>query len=373
MNKNNLKNIKVLVVNIHAYGNVGDHLETAPLFVKLRELGVGTIHAHIAEYSQAMGESYNVKIPANAGKPYLCEPYVDKILYNIPEKPIYDYIIHAPGPCVCAGHGVATTEHPLDIFPQEYLKKCKFIYFGMTYSDRDLRWLKDQISSDTRKIAGIFSREPVSGENIKNMLNVISEKNTNTILPEILMSKDISFSSEISTDMKSANEYYNKFKKDYGENYDLVILRSEEQRPFKYKAVGPAFVTRNDKSGLEVITTSGRYKLNNNTIVTTTDAVTDELLMNKSKKAIGDVPHIMCQTVEELHGLVKGASCVYSNRYHGCIMTVHQNKPLVVLDHWEKEKMDGVKMLSVGRSNGTYTDDNDEAWKLLDSILQDNS
>ena len=372
MNKNNLKDTKVLVVNIHAYGNIGDHLETAPLFVKLRELGVGTIHAHIAKYSQAMGESYSVEIPAVAGKSYLCEPYVDKILYDIPETPIYDFIIHAPGPCLCAGHGVSTRQNPFDIFPQEYLKKCKFIYFGMTYNKNDITWLEQQISTNARKIVGIFSREPFSHKGIKSMLNDITIKEPNIALPEILMSKDISFSSEISTDMKSANEYYYKFKKDYGENYDLVILRSSGAS-FKYSADGPALVARNEKSGLEVVTASGRYKLKDNTIVATTDVVTDELLMNKSKKALGDVPHVMCQTVEELHGLVKGASCVYSNRYHGCIMAVYQNKPLIVLDHWERSKMEGVKMLNAGKSDGTYTTDNDEAWKLLNSILQDNS
>lgn len=373
MNKNDLRDIKVLVVNIHAYGNIGDHLETAPLFYKLRELGVGTIHAHITKYSQAMGKSYNVEIPADAGKPYLCEPYVDKILYDIPEKPIYDFIIHAPGPCISAGHKAATKKNNYDIFSQEYFKKCKFIYFGLTINKGDLKWLKRQILTNARKIAGIFSREPFSHEGIKNMLNDISTEKPNIKLPKILMAKDISFSSEISTDMKSANEYYYKFKKDYGENYDLVFLRSSELRSFKYKADGPAFVARNDKSDLEVVTTSGKYKLNNNTIIATTDVVTDELLMNKSKKTIGDVPHIMCQTVEELHGLVKGASCVYSNRYHGCIMAVHQNKPLIVLDHWETSKMEGVKLLSEGKSNGTYTEDNDEAWGLLNSILQINS
>jgi hypothetical protein len=373
MNKNNLKDLKVLVANIHAYGNVGDHLETAPLLYKLREFGVGTIHAHITKYSQAMGESYDVKIPAVAGKPYLCEPYVDKILYDIPESPIYDFIIHAPGPCVCAGHGVATKQPAFNIFPQEYFNKCKFIYFGMTYDNGGIKWLKQQISTNTRKIAGIFSREPFSHEDIKSMLNDITVKQPNTTLPEILMSEDISFSLEISTDMKLANEYYHKFKKEYGENYDLVILRSSKRQPFNYKADGPGFVIRNDKSDLEVVTTSGKYKLKANTIVATTDVVTDGLLMNKSKKTLGDVPHVMCQTVEELYGLVKGASCVYSNRYHGCIMAVHQNKPFIALDHWETSKMEGVKLLSAGKTDGTYTGDNDEAWELLNCILQDNS
>ena len=39
----------------------------------------------------------------------------------------------------------------------------------------------------------------------------------------------------------------------------------------------------------------------------------------------------------------------------------------------QKSKMEGVKMLSVGKSNGTYTEDNDEAWELLKSDIQNNS
>lgn len=370
MKNNKLKEIRVLVVNVHAYGNVGDHLETAPLFVKLKELGVGTIHAHIAEYSQKMGNSYNIKIPAIGGINYF-DKYADKILYTIPKKPNYDFIIHAPGPCIDAGADRDT------LFSSEYLEKCKFIYFGMTFTTWDICWLQTQIVNQNRYISGIFVREPKSFIEINNLVNNINKQIPNLKTPNILMSKDISFSSEISTDMQAANEHYINFKKKYGEGYDLVILRASSSEPYKYSETGPGLVTRNTNSKLVVVTKNKKiekkYLLKPNTIIATTDYVTDELLMKKSKESLPNIPHIMCKTVGELHGLVRGASRVFSNRYHGGVMSVHQNKHLIVLDHWETSKMEGVKMLSVGKSNGTYTEDNDEAWELLNSILQNNS
>ena len=193
MKNNKLKEIRVLVVNVQAYGNVGDHLTKAPLFVKLKELGVGTIHAHIAEYSQKMGNSYNIKIPAIGGINYF-DKYADKILYTIPKKPNYDFIIFYTKPCIDADREA--------LFSSEYLGKCKFIYFGMTFTTWDICWLQTQIVIiRDRYISGIFVREPKSFIEINNLVNNINKQIPNLKTPNILMSKDISFSSEISTDM----------------------------------------------------------------------------------------------------------------------------------------------------------------------------
>ena len=83
-----------------------------------------------------------------------------------------------------------------------------------------------------------------------------------------------------------------------------MILRASSSEPYKYSETGAGLVTRNTNSELVVVTKNKKiekYLLKPNTIIATTDYVTDELLMKKIKRILPNIPHIMCKTVGELH------------------------------------------------------------------------
>jgi len=367
--KNNadFSNIKVLVVNIWAYGNVGDHLEIAPLFYKLYEWGVGTVDAHLTQYTIQMGKVYNVPIPAIAGQPYLCEPYTHKIFYEMPENPDYDLIIYAPGPCVWDG-GYR------DLFTEDHQKKCDSLFFGLTYSKADIEWFEKQLLSGNQSICGIVAREPVSEENIKKLISRLNEQNPALKTPEVIMSEDISFSSSISTDMDYVDICSDKFKSRFVSGYELVFLRASEIEHQQFGIESHVKVSRNKKSGkLEILLANNQkiHELTDNVVITTTDGITDSILMQNSMQQLPEVPHVICETVEELYALVNGASHVYSARYHGVIMATYLNKPITTLPHCEKEKMLGVEMLDKGIREGKYKGNNDRAWRFLYSILRE--
>ncbi len=352
--------LRVLVARVHAYGNLGDELETAPLFHKLKEWGVGTVDAELSAFTHEICAAEEVSAPQIKGEPYLSDSFVRSIHDRMPTSR-YDLVIIAPGPNVLR-HTLVEAAACSD----------ELILFGVSLAGENA----SRLLHESRKfIRGIVAREPISEDLAKRTMQsggfFSKLKAWNREDTPVFMSADIGFSSLPYLDQELIASCRRKFDDELPKGFNLIFPRAYRKGEHASQVV----LRENSESGNLELWTDEDAKLasfENDVVIATTDLPVDREMMQFSSNKFAQVPHISCERVEELLALVEAASSVYTTRYHPGVMALLMDTPLTILPHsGERTKMEGLKLVQQGLAKGAYEKNNDAAWHFLRSVLEE--
>jgi len=331
-----LSGLRVLAINVHFEGNLGDEMETTPLFHFLRQC-----NAHVtAQLSDWLRGKLDPNSSRNAA-------LVDKIL--LPSDKVnrsdFDVVISAPGPTLN--------------------NKSPDIVFGASIRPYQIQEIRKLINPSAKLIV---TREPLSYERLQG-------KVSNTT--KLFMGADLSFSFPFS---EALLNYWDRHFRQKGYAGSTLVF----SRKNNFGKNGGVSITSNNSNSTVHLKVGESHEYGRSEFKTfplsqiifaSSSAVEDashfQTLSEKydSANTSGKSRFIVCEQVEQLWALVNMSQFVFTDRYHpGVAARIHDIPLKTIAYKGEQYKLSGLMKLS----NVTVSEMkamNQEAFQLLSSVL----
>jgi len=334
-----LSGLRVLAKGVHFEGNLGDEMETTPLFHFLRRCDARVT----AQLSAWRGGEVHPNSARNVA-------LVDDIL--LPTDNVnasdFDVVISAPGPGA---------------------KLSADVIFGATIPTKVLR--RKQIQPTTKLIV---AREPLTYEAVLGSIS----RGKATHATKVFMGADLSFSFPASV---AALNYWDRYFRELGfAGSTLVFSRANNFGEGKGVSISGKLKKSHVRLQVRWSSNHSYFKtISLDRVVFASSSIIEDgyhfqdLNKKYSTSANGsrNSRFIVCTQVEQLWALVRISRIVYTDRYHPGVAARIHNVPLKLLVYpREQQKLDGLMELS----NMTATELkslNQEAFQMLRDALHE--
>jgi hypothetical protein len=375
-----LQGIRILLLDVHFEGNLGDEMETTPLLQHLFDCGAH-ITAALSEWRPAT--STQKVHPRTAREHMLVHKIISREKYystiHNDNHNDFDAVILAPGPW------------------KPCLQKSQWphlmidIYFGGSFvadpscasnnngSNNNEPLLPPDLLERTQLIV---TREPASYEWIQQHIHATSSKSKNT--PNLIMGADLSYSYRPS---RAAIDYWSDYYRSYqDENYSytnqiLVFSRSNNFNTGVRILGGGG---GNPKAMLKVGNGSKVIVPLSQVVFASSSDIEDtqhfeflqsnyHLRLGLEKQQQQQQQVVMCTSVEQLWGLLLALGPqghVYTDRYHPGVAAHILGVPFTTLSYPDEQiKLKGLAALTAAKTPRELKQLNDEAFAALDHYL----
>jgi len=346
-----LGNMRVLIVNLHCYGNVGDEMETTPLIGNLYRWGVGTIDAVVSTYSWKMKEYWYPR-PRHSSQ-WLNKIYEEKEAIDYGS---YDFVIHAPGP------------YFVPLIQLKRICKAGALLMGVGFSLFDAKTTKYN-SKDLCKCIRLLSFREYNSYNSKLAVFI-----RDVCKRPVIFSGDLSF---------SYLDFFNYtrfefFKQRYDEHDGFeasIFFRPYESRPSldlkwqntQNKALAPQLCIFGEDYPDMIWPLS--VNSDEQLAFATTDIAIDEEMMSKLKQSWPKISQVSLTSVEQLWAFTSSSKAVYTTRYHAGIATKIVGSHLIVLPHLgHPVKMNGLLGLKAISNSVIRRNNDDSLQRVLETL-----
>jgi len=326
-----LKGVKVLVLDVHMEGNLGDEMETTPFLQHLHDCGV-MVTAALSNWMKGAENRLHYRTSREM-------TYIDQITaknWAALNPDDYTAVIAAPGPWQPCWYS-KQFPHSVDIF------------FGGSF--------QNQQTCNLQSSRLIVSREPLSHQ-------FALKHAANSTTAQLFMGADLSFSFHTT---KSALDYWIEYYTQSGYSGMSLIFSRKNNFGHGVKIVEDKVELNLGRGETKIL------QLSDVTFASSSDIEDSEHFKQLHEQhSIPAQQLVVCKSVEQLWAIITVSSYVYTDRYHPGVAAHKLSVPFSVLDYpKERVKLTGLSNL-VHKRKLTAQDMqalNCQAFDMMDKLL----